>query len=90
MFQRIPSIMMLEKSGLVNKTQESVSKAQSFTSAAGCATVKGLLSKHTERRGKSTWVFIPDATLPPSPIGRSQGSQSSWLTIDEAKGKVTI
>jgi hypothetical protein len=60
-------------SGLMTKTQESDSKTNSFTSAEGYATNKGVASKHI---GKSTWVFIPDTTLPPSPIVRSQGSQS--------------
>jgi hypothetical protein len=58
----------------MNKTQESISKANSFTSAEGCATNKGLVSKHTEWEVHS--VFIPNATLPSFPIGRSQDSQS--------------
>jgi hypothetical protein len=32
----------------MNKTQESVSKANSFTSAEGCATHKGLVHKHNK------------------------------------------
>jgi hypothetical protein len=35
----------------MTKTQESVSKANSFTSVEGCATDKGLVSKHTEQEG---------------------------------------
>jgi hypothetical protein len=36
-------------SELVNKTQESVSKANTFPSAEGFANSKGLIRKHTEQ-----------------------------------------
>jgi hypothetical protein len=40
-------------SGLMSKMQESVSKANSFTFAEGCATDKGLVSKHTKQEVQS-------------------------------------
>lgn len=44
------SIYLLKKiSGLMNKTQESVSKANTFPSAEGFANSKGLIRKHTEQ-----------------------------------------
>jgi hypothetical protein len=75
-------------SGLLNKMQELVSKAKSFTFAAECATDKCLVNKPP--RWKSSHVFIPDTTLPPSPIGRSQVQNLSLLAIDEVKGKINI
>jgi hypothetical protein len=67
-----------------NKTQELVSKAKSFTSTEGCDTDIDLIVSTLSR--KSTGVFIPDATLPSSPIGRSQGSQTFSMIINEVKG----
>jgi hypothetical protein len=34
--------------------------------------------------------LIPEATLPLSPIGGSQGSLSFLINIDEVKGRVNI
>jgi hypothetical protein len=39
-------MVVLEES--LNETQKSNNKANSFTSAEGCAVHKGLVSKHTE------------------------------------------
>jgi hypothetical protein len=40
---------MTRERDIRNKTQKSVSKAKSFTSAEGCATDIGLISKHMKQ-----------------------------------------
>jgi hypothetical protein len=58
-------------SELMDRAQESVSKANSFTSTEIVQPTKVWYGSTPS--GLSVWAFIPDTTLAPSPIG-SQGS----------------
>jgi hypothetical protein len=70
----------------MNKTQKSVSKAKSFTSAEGCATDKGLINKHSEREVPLGFYSWWNTAL--FSYCSSQGSQSFLIDYRWGKGQV--
>jgi hypothetical protein len=76
-------------SELMNKTQESVSKSQTFTSAEGCATNKSLV-KQAHAVGSPFRFLSLTQHWPLLLLIGVRVHSLSQLTTDEVKGKVSI